>query len=95
MIESSDDSLAENGNTLVDGLAGVVQESLQIREISETEASYTLFGTVNDKECSIRECCNTLSAEVWVKTTRMYEPAMHGITRLDGYKNGDVRKCAV
>ena len=57
MIESSNNCRVEDIDTLVDRLAGVIEEGLQVGEVSETESSYTLFGTVNNEVGSVRECC--------------------------------------
>ena len=34
-------------------MAGVIEEGLQVGEVSETESSYTLFGTVDNEVCPI------------------------------------------
>ena len=57
MIESSNNCRVEDRDTLVDRLAGVIEEGLQVGEVSETESSYTLFGTVNNEVSSVRKCC--------------------------------------
>ena len=57
MIESSNNCRVEDRDTLVDRLAGVIEEGLQVGEVCETESSYALFGTVDNEVGSIRKCC--------------------------------------
>ena len=55
VIHASNDGVTESGDTLARGESWVVEESLQIREVCQSETGNTLLSTVQDEESAIRE----------------------------------------
>lgn len=56
MIETGDDGVIQDGDSLAKWLSWVIKESVEVRVSCETKSCDTLMGTIDDEEGAIREC---------------------------------------
>ncbi len=87
MVQTGDDGVVEDRETLANGLGGIVQESVEVRVVGQSETCDTLLCAVDDEVCAIRKRFE------WMKSARLsisqvsvqcYIRAIQVMTRFDG-----------